>query len=285
MSLPSELSQPLLRLARTTLGELASRDLASVRADQPLVQALTVLREQRVSGLIVRDERGRAVGVLSQSDLLRAGLDGTVADAMTGLVIAMREGTLVTSAARLMAESRIHRVLVEDEAGNAVGVVTTTDITRLVGEAGSLLTGAEVRAVRRQPDTRSPRSVFLASLARVRAAPTFGDAFYERLMKASPDIRAKFAQVDLDAQKDKLMGAFELAASVVEGKPAALRSLREQARIHDREHRNVPPSLYATWLTVLVQTVEAHDPAFDLQVEVSWRLVMGHVADYMARRY
>lgn len=55
-----------------TAGDIASGEGASVRADEPLAQAARTLAELGASHLIVRDQRGAPVGILSTLDVARA---------------------------------------------------------------------------------------------------------------------------------------------------------------------------------------------------------------------
>lgn len=60
----------------TTVGEVASSDLATVSPDEDLDQALQLLAERRVRRLPVVDG-GRLVGIVAQADVARQGDDST----------------------------------------------------------------------------------------------------------------------------------------------------------------------------------------------------------------
>ena len=55
-----------------TVGDLMTRRPILVRADSPLVDAARLLDANHVHGLPVVDETGSLVGVVSQTDMLRA---------------------------------------------------------------------------------------------------------------------------------------------------------------------------------------------------------------------
>ena len=59
-------------------GDVMTRNVISVAADAPAMQAVTLMLKHRISGLPVVDGSGRVVGVLSETDLLRE--DGKSAD-------------------------------------------------------------------------------------------------------------------------------------------------------------------------------------------------------------
>jgi CBS domain-containing protein len=76
---------------------------------------------------------GGLVGVISQTDLLARGRDGTVADHMTSPVLTVSGGATLREAAQRMLERHIHRVYVVDD--GLVGVLSTRDIMAAVAEA------------------------------------------------------------------------------------------------------------------------------------------------------
>jgi CBS domain-containing protein len=96
--------------------------------------------------VVVVDEQGAAVGIVSMTDLLRearleAGAPGTALrvipsshvarEVMRSPVIGVDDGQPIRDAAKAMVENRIHRVVVR-RGGRAVGVVSTRDVMRAV---------------------------------------------------------------------------------------------------------------------------------------------------------
>jgi CBS domain-containing protein len=127
-----------------TVGELMHRDPVVVAADAPLSEAARLLDEHRVHGLPVVDAEGALVGVVSQTDLVRAratdhlwaswpGL--RVRHLMTAPALTCRVDTPVHEAIGLMELNRVHRlVVVDDEGRRPVGIFSTTDVVhQLVG--------------------------------------------------------------------------------------------------------------------------------------------------------
>lgn len=143
----------------TALREIMTRDVATVDASQPLAEAVSTLLLLGVSGLPVIADRSAVVGVLSLADvakklrgeaseeedgtvfydslrveeLLKSALaggtpNGNVRDYMSPRVIALRPEATVREACRLMVEQRVHRILVTDERGMLVGIVSTLDV-------------------------------------------------------------------------------------------------------------------------------------------------------------
>ncbi|MFL5686858.1 MAG: HPP family protein [Chloroflexota bacterium] len=133
-------------------GDLVVADLMTL---EPVVIGVTagieeaeaLMHDRAVSGLPVVDELGELVGVISRTDVIE---DGTVA--MSTLLrrrpSGLRVGELMTSpavtvspmaplrdAARVMRDSRIHRLVAVDDAGRAIGVLSASDFVELYADS------------------------------------------------------------------------------------------------------------------------------------------------------
>lgn len=279
------------------LGRIMARNLVTVPPSATLQEAIALMTLHQVTALVVADPQHRHVGVLSRTDVSRhltqmpargrpaPSPSSPVADAMSPTLLMLRVDCPVAVAARLMANSHIHRVLVEDK-GACVGMVSLTDIARLVGEVGlhgeDPATATDLDAFLA---SQAPRDVFAASLERCLAAADFTTAFYERFLSASPEVRTRFAGTDSKRQQQVIVKALRGALDVALGKPSALAELAELAREHDRHHHNVTADLYKVWLESLVATARELDPRYDLAVEQAWRIMLGNVISFMLRRY
>jgi CBS domain-containing protein len=119
-----------------------SAPVLTIAESATLSAAYARLRDRRVSCLAVTSEDGRAVGVISRTDLLRVGRtearahggpallelpDARVRAIMHRSVIAVPPTAPIAAAARAMVSERVHRVFVMD--GPAlVGVLSTKDL-------------------------------------------------------------------------------------------------------------------------------------------------------------
>jgi hemoglobin-like flavoprotein len=133
----------------------------------------------------------------------------------------------------------------------------------------------------------SSRDAFLASLGRCRATAGFLDAFYQRFVASSDEVRAKFAGTDMLRQVQMLEDSLFVVANAVqgeEGSPARGDLPRIAAR-HSRKDLDIGPQLYDLFLECLIVTVRTHDPKFSPEVEAAWRETMGFGIDYMRKRY
>jgi len=114
-------------------------DLIVVRANAPLEQAAELMDHHRVSGLPVVDSAGTLVGVVSQTDLVRArsteylwvnwpGL--AVRHLMTAPPITVTRSTPLSVAAARMERNHIHRLVVvaDDDETIPIGILSTTDL-------------------------------------------------------------------------------------------------------------------------------------------------------------
>jgi CBS domain-containing protein len=147
----------------STVGELMSPPSVRLRPRTTVREAEEALGKKRVTGAPVVDDDGRAVGVVSQHDLIvhlsgrtTVGESGAfytdVADyrelsevavdrgrtpveqIMTRDVVCVDRGTSVIEAARRMRERRIHRLLVT-QSGVLVGIVTSLDLLSVLADA------------------------------------------------------------------------------------------------------------------------------------------------------
>jgi CBS domain-containing protein len=123
-----------------SVSDLMTRHPIVIRADAPLADAAVLLEANRVHGLPVVDETGSLVGVVSQTDMLRArttehlwaawrGLK--VRHLMTSPALTVSSDESLTAAATRMEENQVHRLVVLASDGvSPIGIVSTTDIVR-----------------------------------------------------------------------------------------------------------------------------------------------------------
>ena len=129
-----------------TVGEAMTRGLVTVRGTALLQEAAELMDAHRVHGLPVVDSRGGLVGVLSQTDLLRArvvehlwtNLRGlAVRHVMTAPAITIGLHASLDDAADLMERQRVHRLVVVGPDGTTpVGVLSVTDLVHVMANGG-----------------------------------------------------------------------------------------------------------------------------------------------------
>lgn len=107
-----------------------------------LLDAVRIMVDKRISGAPVVDERGNLIGVLTESDFLRAALvagyhgesGGCVGDYMSRNVQAVNSTDSLLDVATRFVETK-HRRFPVMEDNRVVGVVTRHDILRAVIDA------------------------------------------------------------------------------------------------------------------------------------------------------
>lgn len=125
----------------------------SVSPSTTIKEAAKLFQENGITGAPVCED-GRLVGLMSRSIFLRAiaegvgdaGGDGSAQDAIAQLVdiescevsrvmrpdpITINPDATVLDAARLMFPNRVNRLMVVDESGIVLGIITSTDVVRI----------------------------------------------------------------------------------------------------------------------------------------------------------
>jgi len=123
-----------------TVGDLMTPDPVRVQSHASLAEAARLLDHHHVHGLPVVDESGALVGVVSQTDMLRArtsehlwaswrGLQ--VRHLMSAPALTVSADASLTDAAARMEENQVHRLVVVDDDGvSPIGIVSTSDLVR-----------------------------------------------------------------------------------------------------------------------------------------------------------
>ncbi|HET7027537.1 MAG TPA: CBS domain-containing protein [Candidatus Limnocylindrales bacterium] len=132
--------------AELRVADVMTIDPVVVGADDPIDAAEDLLATYRISGLPVVGSDGRLAGVISNTDLVPDGNVGIqallrangrhlrVGELMTSPAVTVSMMSTLVEAARLMHESRIHRLVAVDDAGRPVGVLSASDYVTVVAE-------------------------------------------------------------------------------------------------------------------------------------------------------
>jgi CBS domain-containing protein len=136
---------------RTTLGSIMTRDLICAREDLEIATVVSLVIERRVGCIPVVDEHGKPIGVITKYDLveqLEAAMRAarcdcplpsdlrveTADDVMMPVALTLYEHASISHAAAMMTSEDTHHVLVVDEHGALVGVVSAKDIVGWVAK-------------------------------------------------------------------------------------------------------------------------------------------------------
>ncbi|KAG7455205.1 hypothetical protein MATL_G00254130 [Megalops atlanticus] len=138
----SEMPKPaFMKQTLEELGIGTYSDIAFIHPDTPIIKALNIFVERRVSALPVVDESGKVVDIYSKFDVINLAaektynnLDITVTQALQhrsqyfeGVMKCNRLETLETIVDRIV-KAEVHRLVVVDERGGIVGIVSLSDI-------------------------------------------------------------------------------------------------------------------------------------------------------------
>jgi CBS domain-containing protein len=114
-------------------------DPISVAETASLAEAAGILDSKKISGLPVVDESGALIGVLSQTDLVRARANQTLVSNWPGLAVGQimtKPALTIASTATLeeaageMERHRVHRLVVVDADAAPIGIISTSDLVR-----------------------------------------------------------------------------------------------------------------------------------------------------------
>jgi CBS domain-containing protein len=128
-----------------TIADEMTNPVICVAPEVPLAEVGRLFIDQDIGGAPVVDPDGRPIGMVSRLDIVRTlGSEGeaggrdagdmTAGDVMTPVVFTLPETTPMTRAAALMAHDYLHRLPVVDKDGVVVGIVTSSDFLRWMGD-------------------------------------------------------------------------------------------------------------------------------------------------------
>ncbi len=120
------------------LGSLIRRQPVTVPLSATVRQAIRIMDEKRIGSIIVADETGRLpLGIFTLRDLLHrvalpgCTLDLPIAAVMTAGVVTVKPQTTAYQAALIMGRRGLRHLLVVDEAGSLIGIVSQNDLFAL----------------------------------------------------------------------------------------------------------------------------------------------------------
>lgn len=120
------------------LGSLIRRRPVTVPLDASVRHAIEIMDRMRIGSVIVADAEGKLpLGIFTLRDLLHrvtlpgCDLDQPIAAVMTGGVITAKPQTTAYQAALVMARRGLHHLLVVDEEGSLIGIVSQNDLFAL----------------------------------------------------------------------------------------------------------------------------------------------------------
>ena len=132
---------------KPTLAAVMTTNPETVHLAQPLSEVYVLLQNRSFHHVPVV-EGGKPIGLIAASDILRLVYDAdgndedmlrtfldhqfNIQDAMSTDVITVRVSEPLRSAVQLMTDGTVHSVVVVDDDDTLVGIVTTTDLMRVL---------------------------------------------------------------------------------------------------------------------------------------------------------
>ena len=122
-----------------TVGEVMTANPIAIAETASLAEAAGILDSKKISGLPVLDANGILIGVLSQTDLVRARANQhlvsdwpglAVGQIMTKPALTIAATASLEEAAKVMEQRRVHRLVVTNGAANPIGIISTSDLVR-----------------------------------------------------------------------------------------------------------------------------------------------------------
>lgn len=164
------------------VASLCQREVVGIDAEASLRQAATLMSEEHVGALVVmtRDQPPQVVGLVTDRDLALDGLGraGNPADLKVGHLaksppLAIPGTASLGEAVKAMEQGGVRRLLVVDDDGGVIGIVSMDDLLAAVAEE---LEGL-VRALRSNIEREQSRRKVAGAAPAVRPVfPSFGTA-------------------------------------------------------------------------------------------------------------
>lgn len=123
--------------------EVMTQDAATVTPGASIKTALAVLADQRLTALPVVDDTGAVIGVVSEADLIRELVTrdpprdrtSSVERVMSTHPVTVRPDVDLVEAVDLLTSTTVKSLPVVDRAGRLVGVLSRSDVVRLLARA------------------------------------------------------------------------------------------------------------------------------------------------------
>ncbi|MDJ0269715.1 MAG: CBS domain-containing protein [Aigarchaeota archaeon] len=124
-------------MAPLTVGDVMTRKIIWVREDETLKDAALKMTTSDVGCVLVLDDDGRCIGILTERDFVRLfanDVESTslVKDYMTKNPITVNEMTSIAEAKNIMATHRFRHLPVTDNSERVIGVLSIRDIVERV---------------------------------------------------------------------------------------------------------------------------------------------------------
>ncbi|MEM7425301.1 MAG: CBS domain-containing protein [Pseudomonadota bacterium] len=118
-----------------TLLEKKNNEIFSVHPGQTVKHAVELMRDKRIGAVLVTDQNGKMVGILSERDIVRRMADTPgqtlpqkVEDLMTREIVSCQPSDVLVTVLRKMTDGRFRHMPVVDDSGDLLGIITIGDV-------------------------------------------------------------------------------------------------------------------------------------------------------------
>lgn len=125
---------------------IMTTNVITVKPETPIIEAIRLLTEHKISGMPVVDDEMHVKGILSEKDVLEilirrdVQFQETVGDYMTRKVISYSEDESAIAVCKFFLKSHFRRVpIVKD--GKLIGIVSRRDLIALIVDAKNTIAG------------------------------------------------------------------------------------------------------------------------------------------------
>ncbi len=116
--------------------DVMQEDVIGVMFNTPVKKVIQLLKDKKISGVVVEDMVGEVLGIVSTLDIFKvmgdeAQIDSLIAeDIMTPYSINITPDDSLETAAKMMLENNIHRLVVvaSPTRRRPIGIITATDV-------------------------------------------------------------------------------------------------------------------------------------------------------------
>ncbi|KPV41922.1 hypothetical protein AN478_00010 [Thiohalorhabdus denitrificans] len=109
--------------------------------------------------------------------------------------------------------------------------------------------------------------------------------FYDIFLDSDPRVRELFASTEWEAQKALLRQGVNNVISFYEGSATAQSAMDRIRQTHSKAQMGIPPDLYDSWVSSMLEAVRRHDPELDAELEAAWREVLTQGVDFVRAGY
>jgi CBS domain-containing protein len=132
-----------------TVKDLMRKKIETIEESVPVQEAAKKMKEKNVSSLVVVDENGRPLGLITERDLVRKVCINDIytskiinREIMSSPLITVKSKSLSSEAVDIMLQNNVRHLLVIDDQSSEyvnkpIGIITPLDFTRYQGYEGS----------------------------------------------------------------------------------------------------------------------------------------------------